>query len=393
MATGYDGDILRYWDSATQTYKEIDTSGMTFAEKYAYSPGNTKPGSENFAFYYNTDGTHVLGTRPEEWYIGGSEGDHYEGVDPNASAPPPPSDGSYVGGDLTLGGYEDPNYVPPPPVVNEPPPPVVNEPPPYDPNKPTDDWFWTDPLDYENAPQPDGDGSFVEGGPPPDTSWDWSFFRDKAPGDRQWGGYDEDYQAFERYQPGMESPWGMPNIKGGNEDFYQQQFVNALRDEQGYRARQRESQEFAQYAEDNPYENQMDSTWDWAYGGRGLPEVKMGTGQADSPSYSLASQFDNESTFGDMIRYYSSQQGFEPYKDVMSEWLERHPQEGLDSTYWSKVGDPNKIISNLGNNPEGLTTTNRDWLTQMANAAWTPGRVGPYAPVDYARPVQWGGDY
>jgi hypothetical protein len=270
-------------------------------------------------------------------------------------------------------------------------------PPPIDSNKPTDDWYWTDPEDYTNAPQPDGDGEFVEGGPPPDTSWDWNYFRDRAPGDRQWGGYDEDYQAFERYIPGMDSPWGLPNVKGGNEDFYQQQFLNQLRDEQGFRNRQRTAQMRSAEAAENPLFNPLTDPdadpWSWAYGGQGLPEVKMGTGQPAPASYNLADQFSQDSTLRDMISYYAGKDGFNQYQSNMRDWLQRHPDEGLNSTYWARAGDPNSIIQNLGTSGAGLTAKNRDWLTKMANAVWQPGEMGAYAPVDYASPIQWGSDY
>lgn len=259
-------------------------------------------------------------------------------------------------------------------------------------NEPTDDWFWTDPVGYENAPQPDGDGSFVEGGPPPDTSWDWNFFRDKAPGDRQWGGYDEDYQAFERYQPGMDSPWGMPNIEGGNEDFYQQQFVNALRDEQGYQNRERAAQMRRQEAEANPYEGIKGSEmWDWAYGGKGLPEVRTNMGgPAPDPTYSLAAPFTTDSTLGDAIRHYAGTEGFTEYQENMRKWLDSG-NESLDGTFWSNQTSPTAITQLLGSNDEGLTGKNREWLSKLANAMYQQNPTGPAAPVGYASPIGWGG--
>lgn len=400
--TGYtdDANSLTYYDAATGTYKTQDTSGMTFAEKMAFQ------NEQDLGYYENVNGDYVYGTEPASKYIpsdpspGGrfDSGIYVEGENPYQPVNTGPTNGLTLGGGAPSGGGTTQ-----PPVTTQPPPPTNNPMDPFDPdtgtgnpNNPTDDWFWTDPVGYENAPQPGGDGSFEEGRkiPPRDTSWNWDHFREKAPGDRQWGGYDEDYQAFERYQPGDRSPWGMPNIEGGNRDFYQQQFANQLRDEQGYQNRERTAQRARERAEKNPYEHLMDDagSWDWAYGGKGLPEVTMGAG-APEQTFSRASQFSEDSTFGDMIRNFAGQEGFSPYQDAMRYWLNNHPQEGLDSTYWARAGDPNKIISSLGQGPEGLTGENRDWLTKMANAVWQPGALGPNAPAQYASPVQWGSEY
>jgi hypothetical protein len=292
----------------------------------------------------------------------------------------PPTGGGGGGTQPPVGGGTlPPTETPLPPITNE----------------PTDDWYWTDPVGYENAPPPDGTGEFVEGGPPPDTSWDWSFFRDRAPGDRQWGGFDEDYQAFERYIPGQDSPWGLPNVEGGNEDFYQQQFLNQLRDEQGYQNRERAAQ-MRRYEASLP-ENQAEpisgeEMWEWAYGGRGLPDVTMG-GSPREQSWELSSALQPGQTNSDVWRWAA---GLDRFKndDYARKQLQRMLATGEDeSTYWTSIGDPNKIIQNLGKNPDGLTGKNRALLSEIANAMYNQSSMGPVAPSNYASPVQWGSSY
>ena len=385
-APAYDtGETLRIFNPVTGEYETHNTAD--------YEPRHWRPGGGN-VIWGNVDGQTVLvRTDVEGWEDTGARQHTADssqwtyGYVPPPSSPPPTTHGMGPdGGQIYEGGGNSggtPSTTPP---TNTPLDPTVNE--------PTDDWYWTDPLDYTNAPQPNGDGEFVEGGPPPDTSWDWNYFRDRAPGDRQWGGYDEDYQAFERYVPGMESPWGLPNVKGGNEDFYQQQFLNQLRDEQGFRNRQRAAQMRAAEAASEPVFNPLTddpgNMWNWAYGGSGIPDVQMGTGRPVPASYSLANQFNRDSTLRDMISYYAGKEGFSQYADTMRNWLKNHTDEGLESTYWARIGDPNEIIKNLGGD---LTVKNREWLTKMANAVYQPGEMGAYAPIDYASPIQWGGSY
>ena len=74
--------------------------------------------------------------------------------------------------------------------------------------------------------------------------------------------------AFDRYVPGEESPWGAPNVSGGNKEFYRNQFMNLLSDEQNFRDRQRQSSEIRDNAQ--PLTNSKPD-WSWVEGG--LPEV------------------------------------------------------------------------------------------------------------------------
>ena len=283
-------------------------------------------------------------------------------------------------------------------------PPITNMPLDPDLNNPTNDWPEYDDIGYGNVPPPKGDGEFVEGGPPADTSWDWNYFREKAPGDRQWGGYDEDYQAFERYQPGMDSPWGMPNIRGGNEDFYQQQFVNQLRDEQGFRNRQRAAQMRKQDALENPYEApSAQEMWKWAYGGAGLPEVKLGTGKVEPSSYSLNENYagmdagqiwDNAQNLSTFTGGTSSKQDRELLNNFFSNNNRAAQANAVD---WSKFNSPQEAMAAVGDTNwfQGMNRANaaENAFGKLINQIYTAGALGPTAPVGYASPIQWGSDY
>jgi len=272
---------------------------------------------------------------------------------------------------------------PPQPPTEKPIQPIVNE--------PTDDWFMPDEwLDYTNAPQPDGDGSFDDWhgkNKQSDTSWNWDAYRDRAPGDRQFGGYDEDYQAFERYIPGMDSPWGLPNVKGGNEDFYQQQFLNQLRDEQGYRSRQKAAQKRANQAALNPYEAvAAEDVWSWANNGEGLREVQMGGG-APEVQWELNNAFTpGESTIGEILDWGSTQEGFGDGRQFYKTIKDGMTQKGRDSTAWSSAGDPSKLRDTLMN-WGGLSPQQTQMMSDLVSGIYNQGQAGPYAPSGYASPV------
>ena len=193
--------------------------------------------------------------------------------------------GSYVEGGTQFQPDGTPANTDPPPVAPpgqppepplEPPvePPIV-QPPPVDgpPEYPVVEWDDpyqgvgpNGPLDNPDNPPPGYGGGY---------DWNWADFQPGAPSMDGGGGYDPNDYAFDRYVPGQESPWGIPEVEGGNKDFYRNQFVNLLRDEQNFRDRQRQADDIRQGAD--PLEaTPMD--WSWLEGG--LPEVAVG-GQED----------------------------------------------------------------------------------------------------------------
>tara|TARA_R110001592_G_scaffold109781_1_gene305726 strand:+ start:1262 stop:2731 length:1470 start_codon:yes stop_codon:yes gene_type:complete len=267
---------------------------------------------------------------------------------------------------------------------------VVALPPNNPPTTPTNNLpVYVEPPGYGNVPPPTGDGTFVEGNPPPDTSWDWDYFRDKAVGDRQWGGYDVDYQAFERYQPGMDSPWGMPNIEGNNNDFYQQQFVNLLRDEQGFDARQREAQRRQQEAYENPYEA-IEMDWSWANNGQGLPEIVMGTGVQAEKQYNLSNNFSTDSSNIDVLNQLRGLDSFDNESDQQNfdNWLspfEGQEQWANDNT-WANWADKESFSNTQGGNQS-------PFLGRVWGNIYNLQPSGPTTPVGYAQPYGFGPNY
>jgi hypothetical protein len=346
------------------------------------------PAGDKTNWMYTPEGTRVLGLTPEGYEDYGNYNNE-PGFDHAWQAGYTPPEGEYRESELKLGPGDrkpststttDPNTGSPNDDVIDP---ITNN--------PTDDWFMPDEwLDYTNAPQPDGDGSFDDWhgkNKQSDTSWNWDAYRDRAPGDRQFGGYDEDYQAFERYIPGMDSPWGLPNVKGGNEDFYQQQFLNQLRDEQGYRSRQKAAQKRSNQAALNPYEAvAAEDVWSWANNGEGLRDVQMGGG-APEVQWDLNNAFTpGQSSIGDILTWASSADGFDQgSRNFYKTFMDSITQEGRDSQAWSRASDPTALKQQFGGG--GLDRTNQNRMNELFDALYNPGQAGPYAPSGYASPV------
>jgi len=240
-----------------------------------------------------------------------------------------------------------------------------------------------------DLPQPPGGPILPGDQTPQDTSWNWDHFVPKREGDSAWGGYDEDYQAFERYQPGMDSPWGMDNLQGGNKDFYQQQFVNLLRDEQGYQNRERQAQERRQDAFENPtVAPAMD--WSWANSGEGLKDVTLGTGQTTPTSFTPNQAYagmNNQEVWNQM-------KTLDAFNDrdaagYMDNFLLKNPNMG-ERFSWSNKSDPTAAYGSI--NPaswEGMNhpTSVQNTLNSIMQNLYTPGQQGATAPVGYAAPV------
>ena len=247
-----------------------------------------------------------------------------------------------------------------------------------------------------DLPQPPG-GPIVDWtgeGNQADTSWNWDYFAPKQQGDGAWGGYDQDYQAFERYQPGMKSPWGMPNLEGGNKEFYQQQFVNLLRDEQGYRARQKEAQGIRQDALNDPFTPPpSDQMFNWANGGKGLADVTVGGGQQSTPvtwglnsDYGITSDMNNRQAVGAMSQLLTPQE-----QSMMSEHFREAPDVASQNN-WLTAGSPQALLGNAGTNsklsPEFSNTLQKVWNNIYKSSG---GPSGPNVPEGYASPIAAGG--
>ncbi len=330
-----------------------------------------KPASEK-VYYYDKFGDFQYGARPDELYYDNSKGAMVEGVDPNLPAGNDPTGGSGL-----PGGGGGVGAIPPPA-------------PPSDPfNPPGGGGGALPPSTRPDLPQPPGGPVQVGQQPPVDTSWNWDAFAPKRNGDNAWGGYDQDYQAFERYQPGQESPWGMPDVRGGNKEFYQQQFANLLRDDQGYRNRARTAQDAAQSAQDNPLDAPP-TDWSWANGGQGLKDVTIGNGQTAPTSFSV-----NDTYAGQTNReVWDSMKSLDAFSnrdtnEYMDNWFAKNPGMA-DRFSFSNQGDPNSAMNAINPNTwEGMNRPGQiqDTLAQVMQNLYTPGQQGATAPVGYASPI------
>lgn len=109
-----------------------------------------------------------------------------------------------------------------------------------------------------------------EFGPDPrDMDWDWGRFGVQTD-TGGFGQYFPNYDSSARYTPGKDSPWGSDRFPGNNRDFYQNQFGNLLRQEQGFQKAQRQSAARQEEARANPLES-MPLDWSWTE----LPEVDV----------------------------------------------------------------------------------------------------------------------
>ncbi len=364
--TGFDNDMWTLWNPETDRYEQYAQGD----DPFAFSPSG-----DATSWYNNEQGDFVLGFTPDKFGrtpISGTYFDYQElpgdtGVTGSSILPPgtgadggqPPSPAPTPGGGGGSGGGAGGGY----------------------------DWM---PSGGNEAPPPTGNGGFTQGNPPADTSWNWDYFTERAPGDGAWGGYDTDYQAYERYQPGQESPWGMPDIEGGNKEFYQQQFANLLREEQGYRNRQREAQAARQASLANPSQPVAEGDmWSWAYGGQGLPEIQQGGGPIEQ-SYALTSGYGfvpGETTNREVLNKLSTL----PALDDEASWFnelasEPGADQWLDQTNWAAAGDPNTLVGQLGSDAP-IHENTRARMTALFNALYNPVQAGPFAPAGYASPT------
>ena len=189
----------------------------------------------------------------------------------------------------------------------------------------------------------------------------------------------------------MDSPWGMDNIEGGNRDFYQQQFVNQLRDEQGYQNRERAAQGRRMFAQNNPQEVEAQmGSWDWANNGKGLGQVDVSTGTPeDNRQWGLNTGFNSDMTNEEVVRRAFEFDTFsKDQQKNMQYWLnpKNHQDNSwFESTSWANAGNPNEFKSRLG---DGLSRENQRWQSQLADILYAKqGALGASAPIGYANPL------
>jgi hypothetical protein len=189
----------------------------------------------------------------------------------------------------------------------------------------------------------------------------------------------------------------MPDVSGGNEQFYQQQFNNLLRDEQDFRTRQRAAQLRAYDAdqakqaaiEGGTYNPNFDDMWAsmGVYPSQASSGLNPGEGGQSGPSWELNPNFNftTDTSNADVFRTLIGQPGFSEYQDKASDWLEAHPE--WDTAYnWARTGDPNTLISQLGNQGP-LAGSNYDMFQQVFNNLYSQVGTGSSAPPGYVNPT------
>lgn len=216
--------------------------------------------------------------------------------------------------------------------------------------------------------------------------WNWEAFNPGAPPLDGGGGYDPNDYAFDRYVPGQESPWGIPEAEGGNRDFYRNQFVNLLRQDQNFQNKQRDAAAIRQDAIDNPI-TPNPSDWSWLEGG--LPDVVTGSDSSTQPTWDWD------------IQGLSNQQLFDQAAPTMSEqnqqWLQNNWLTGDDvanSMGFSQTwGDANDFMQTAQGYEPGAQVAWTDFADSVGT--YTPG-FSSTIPAGYASPnpnMQFGSDY
>lgn len=201
-------------------------------------------------------------------------------------------------------------------------------------------------------------------------NWNWEDFQAGAPDMEGGGGYDPNEYAFDRYVPGQESPWGVPDVEGGNKDFYRNQMVSLLRDEQNFRERQRDSDAIRQGAD--PLEpTPMD--WSWLEGG--LPEVRVGGGADDWRQNEGYSGLNNLEAL-DQLR-----SGGDISKTTY-DWFRGNWGEDDNNASWLTGNTDYQGLSGMGQQP-----WERDAYQDVANGLYENFGDNPGVAPGYAAPV------
>jgi hypothetical protein len=250
-----------------------------------------------------------------------------------------------------------------------------------------------DPFDPTTKPPERWTGA----GDQADKSWKWDYFQPKNEGDSGWGGYDEDYNVFERYQPGADSPWGNPQGEGGNKEFYQQQFGNQLRDEQGYQSRERAAQQrrLRAISDDNQARRDGEGTYSpdffsnmWESMGVTPNAVSGGDsnegegGSGFNPNYNLGKGSTNAEIIAGMGNIWT-----EGENQQWTDWSSASPEFG-ESQYWGSFDNPQDYMAAFTKNNPGVQANWTDINQKMANNLWSPaGGAMSGVPAGYASPI------
>ena len=250
------------------------------------------------------------------------------------------------------------------------------------------DFNWEDPYNGV-GPDDTNEQPGMSGG----YNWNWEAFQSGAPSMDGGGGYDPNEYAFDRYVPGQESPWGVPDVEGGNKDFYRNQMVSLLSDEQNFRGGQRRAEQqrwltdlirsgaekpeqISQERWDNEQGRLTPTPLDWSWLEGGLPEVQVG-GPDD---YRYNEGYEGLSNIEALTRLRSEGD----ISRTTYDWFRRNWEDDQagDQTWWTGNNDYNEMVT-IGVNP-----TSRGHYQSVADGLYTnygaPNGVAP----GYAAPIQ-----
>ncbi len=248
--------------------------------------------------------------------------------------------------------------------------------------------------------RPDAGGGNPGMGGPVDSSWDWARVNQTPTGG--FGDYFYNYDASERYSPGRDATWGSENFPGDNRDFYQNQFGNLLRQEQNFQEAQRQAAALRQEAMDQPAPA-LDNSWDWAYGGQGLPEVVVSDGYDPvgesapdwilNPAYDIPDGVTNQGLTS-LLAPYMSQKSQDVWRQ---HWA--NPNTNRDGTFLGGAGSPEVVRDAWFADQGGAGAPKgsfRDAINELLDLTYVNqntlyGVNTPQVAVGYANPIPQGG--
>ena len=375
------------WDTNTQggQFDYTDASGNNTVEEqwgnslttpYGPNEGGNTP---KYVSYYNPHGGST--------FIGVKANGDKEVIDQNTAmgmgyVPPPRSE---FGPDMSQ-----------PPTTTQPvyqPPVGTPSPTPTPTPTPTPGGGTPTPTPGPTDPVPDN-GGFPPGGQTPGAGggfgWDWDAFGigNPAEGGSSTGGY------YENYVPGKESPWGVPDLEGGNPEFYNSQLLNLLGQEQGYRKGARQAAEIRG-------NQQPAAPRDYAQMWQDMGMVPNQAAQAndDPTSVDYWSLNDNltagETTNLQFLNQFKDDPSFSDRdRDWFQEFVAGNPK-WQQSTGYAQAGTPDKAIGKyISTDPLVLAPENQRRLSDIIRMGYnqsqykTPEGGGPSAAPGYALPVQ-----
>ena len=199
------------------------------------------------------------------------------------------------------------------------------------------------------------------------TSWDFDPFRPSSPqggespddGMSPWGEGENPFST--PIQLGRDSPWGDPNISGGNQDMYRQQ-LSRLNTQQNAHQGQALANAMRREAKKNAPKEAFNADWSWT----DLPEVKV----AGQPDWQLNRGIGPNATNRDII------DRFRPYLtgDAQDFFDQMRGEMSPDQKGWAQAGSPDTLINNSRLGPGGTP-----YFTELANALYS-NKTAPLGP-------------